>query len=262
MTRQTAALAVKGLVKWYGSVTALAGIDFEIYPGEIAAIVGDNGAGKSTFVKILNGVAMPDEGSIFLRGELVEFRSPADAMKLGIETVYQDLALAGDLSAAQNIFMGREVMKPGLLGRMGVLDKRQMRKQSTDLLERLEIALPRDSVPVCDLSGGQRQCVAIARAVAWAHHVLILDEPTAALGVAQQKVVLSLLKRIKRDHQIPIILVSHNMRDVFEVADRIIVFRRGQSVATFRTSECTLNQVVGAITGSNDLLSNGGGTRR
>ncbi len=228
---------------------ALDGVDFQLYPGEVVAVVGDNGAGKSTFVKALNGVVSFDEGELLLGGERVRFESPSDALRQGIETVYQDLALAGDLSAADNIFLGREIFQPGILGRLRLLENRKMRTEAETLLKRLEIVLPSGSVPVCDLSGDQRQCVAIARAVAWAKRLLILDEPTAAPGVPQQRVVLDLIRRVRSDH-VPVILVSHNMHDVFEIADRIVVFRRSRNVETFKTGECTLEDVVGTIMGA------------
>lgn len=245
----TPLLEAKGIEKHFGAVTALAGVDFELYPGEVVAIVGDNGAGKSTFVKALNGVLTVDGGQIYIDGKAAEFHSPADALRWGIETVYQDLALASDLTASANIFLGREVTRSGLLGWAGVLDSRLMVERTEELLQQLEIVLPAANVPVSDLSGGQRQCVAIARAVAWSPKVLILDEPTAALGVAQQRVVRDLIKRVSSQH-VPVILISHNMQEVLTVADRAVVFRHGRNVATFRAREATLEQLVEAITGA------------
>lgn len=247
----TPVLEARGIVKRYGPVTALDGVSLCLGAQEIVALVGDNGAGKSTFVKSLSGVVPIDEGEIIIDGTAVTLTSPAVALEAGIDTVYQDLALAGDLSAAANIYAGRELVRPGLLGRLGVLEDREMEQNASSLLKRLGIELPHPSVLVRDLSGGQRQCVAIARAVAWASKVLILDEPTAALGVAQQRLVLQLVKRV-RDEGFPVILVSHNMNDVLELADRIVVFRRGRCVARFERHECTVDELVSAITGASE----------
>jgi simple sugar transport system ATP-binding protein len=239
----------RGISKQYGGVHALDGVDFEIYAGEVVALVGNNGAGKSTFVKVINGVVAPDTGELLLDGAVVDLHSPDHARRLGIDTVYQDLALAGDLTYADNIFLGREIVRSGWLGRFGVVDRKTMYRQSDVLLGSLGVELPHGRYPVGLLSGGQRQSIAISRAVSWASRLLIMDEPTAALGVTQTRSVLNLIQRV-RDEGIAVVLVSHNMAEVFEVADRVIVFRLGRRAATFDRASCTPSDVVAAITGA------------
>src|SRR5947209_8232112 len=215
-------LEARDIAKRYGSVVALESADFEVYGGEIVALIGDNGAGKSTLIKILSGAVRPDEGTILLRGQPVEFHSPRDARAAGIETVYQDLALAPDLDVAANLFLGREITQPGLLGRLDFYNQRAMREQAARHLQDLKVNLRSIRQTVDTLSGGQRQSVAVARAVFWGKDIVILDEPTAALGVAQSGMVLELMRRV-RDAGTAVIFISRNMPHVFEVADRISV---------------------------------------
>ncbi len=242
-------LEARGLTKRYGHVVALDGADFTAYAGEIVALVGDNGAGKSTLVKCLSGALQPDAGEILLEGAPVRLSSPAVARECGLETVYQDLALAADLTPAANLFLGRELMRDGVLGRLGVLDDRAMRAQAQRSLDELGIRLQDTQVSVGSLSGGQRQAVAIARAVAWASDVVFLDEPTAALGVAQRERVLEIAQRV-RDGGRAVVLISHNLPEVLAVADRVQVLRRGRRVAQFRAADASLEGLVGAMTGA------------
>jgi simple sugar transport system ATP-binding protein len=245
----TPLLEARGIVKSFGKVAALRGADFEVRPQEVVALVGDNGAGKSTLVKTLAGVLQPDAGEIVFEGRPVEIHSPHDARDLGIETVYQDLALASDLDPAANLFLGREVMRPGLLGKLGVIDKGTMRRQSDDAFRRLSVAIQDTAAPVATMSGGQRQGVAVSRAVMWASKVVFMDEPTAALGVVQTRNVLDLIGRV-RDQGLSVVLISHNMPEVLEVADRIEVLRLGERVAQFDRGDVTMEEIVGAMTGA------------
>jgi fructose transport system ATP-binding protein len=238
-----------GIAKRFGSVTALEGVDFELYPGEICALIGDNGAGKSTLIKILSGAMRPDVGIIRLRGQAVDFHSPRDARAAGIETVYQDLALAPDLDVAANLFLGRELMQPGILGKLDFYNQRAMRAQAAIHLKELRVNLRSIRQVVSTLSGGQRQSVAVARAVFWGKDIVILDEPTAALGVAQSGMVLQLMQRI-RDNGTAVIFISHNMPHVWEVADRMIVLRRGTRVGTLYPSRDKMDQAVSLMTGA------------
>jgi simple sugar transport system ATP-binding protein len=230
-------------------VQALRGADFVARAGEVTALIGDNGAGKSTLTKILSGVVAPDAGELRFAGEPVQVPSPAAAQRLGIETVYQDLSLAPDLDGAANVFLGRELMRPGLLGRLGVLDKRAMHDSAVKSFVDLGVAIEDAGASVAFLSGGQRQGVAVARAAAWASKVIIMDEPTAALGVVQTEHVLDVIRRV-RERGVAVILISHNMPEVLEVADRIEVLRLGRRVATFARAEATLESLVGAMTGA------------
>jgi ABC-type sugar transport system ATPase subunit len=224
-------------------------VDFEAYPREIVALIGDNGAGKSTLIKILSGAIQPDEGTILLDGQTVEFHNPRDARDAGIETVYQDLALAQDLDVATNLFLGREVVLPGALGMLEFLNRRAMRAQAGQYLRQLRVTIQNPRQTVDTLSGGQRQSVAVARAVFWGKHIIILDEPTAALGVAQSTMVLELIQRV-RDQGLTIVFISHNMPHVFEVADRMIVLRHGQRVGTLFPKEASMDQAVSLMTGA------------
>src|SRR5579885_976969 len=242
-------LEARGIAKRFGSVVALEGVDFEVYPGEIAALIGDNGAGKSTLIKILSGALRPDAGTIRMRGRPVEFHSLHDARVAGIETVYQDLALAPDLDVAANIFLGREIKQPGILGLLDFYNQRAMREQAAKHLRALKVNLRSIRQTVDTLSGGQRQSVAVARAVFWGKDVVIMDEPTAALGVAQSGMVLQLMRRI-RDAGTAVIFISHNMPHVWEVADRMIVLRRGRRVGTLYPQEHTMDQAVSLMTGA------------
>jgi simple sugar transport system ATP-binding protein len=240
-------LEARGIQRRFGHVQALGGADFTVYPGEICALIGDNGAGKSTLVKILSGADRPDAGEILLEGRRVSFDSPAAAQRAGVATVYQDLALAPDLPAAENLFLGRELFKPGFLRKLGVLDRRTMRNQSTEQFARLSIQLQSPKVPIASLSGGQRQSVAIARAAMWADKVIFMDEPTAALGVLQTGRVIDLIKSV-RDSGIAVVLVSHNMPQVLEVADRVEVLRLGRRVAKVDAASSSVDSLVAAMT--------------
>jgi fructose transport system ATP-binding protein len=243
-------LAARALVKRYGQVVALAGADFDLYPGEILAVIGDNGAGKSTLIKALSGAIQPDEGEILLAGEKVHFRSPSDARNAGIETVYQDLAVAPSLDIASNIFLGRERRLRGPVGVvLRLLDKRGMRREATRYFAELKIGVPSITQPVENLSGGQRQGVAVARAAAWGKRLVIMDEPTAALGVKETRQVLDLILEV-RDRGLPVILISHDMPHVFEVADRIHIMRLGRRVAVVTPKTHTMPEAVAIMTGA------------
>ncbi|MBV9812467.1 MAG: sugar ABC transporter ATP-binding protein [Acetobacteraceae bacterium] len=249
-----AVLEARGIVKRYGHVEALRGVDFAAHPGEITALIGDNGAGKSTLVKILSGVTPPTAGEILLDGAAVQLGSPADAHRLGIETVYQDLSVAPDLSPAANMFMGRERVRPGFWGRLGFLDNPSMRRDSVAAFGRLKVSLKDMDAPIVSLSGGQRQSVAICRSIMWAKRVVFMDEPTAALGVMQTGRTLDLIRRI-RDTGVAVVLISHNMRDVIEVADTIEVLRLGRRIARLRNQGVSVQDLVGAMTGALDAAA-------
>jgi simple sugar transport system ATP-binding protein len=242
-------LEARDIVKSFGRVSALRGASFTVYPNEVVALVGDNGAGKSTLVKTLVGVHPPDSGEIYFQGERVAVHTPSDARRLGIETVYQDLALAAEIDPPANMFLGREILRPGLLGKLGFLDKREMRRRSADAFEQLGVNIQDTSAPVANMSGGQRQGIAICRAVTWANKLVFMDEPTAALGVVQTRNVLDQIKRV-RDQGLSVVLISHNMPEVFEVADRIEVLRLGARVARLKPSEVSMEDVVAAMTGA------------
>ncbi len=243
-------LEASGIVKSYGSVRALRGADFSVFAGEIVALVGDNGAGKSTLVKALSGVVAPEAGSITIGDRTLTSLSPITARRLGIETVYQDLALAPTLDPAANLFLGRELRRRGLLGRMGFIDKAAMRQQGEAKFRELGVTIQDVASPVSSMSGGQRQGVAVSRAAAWASRIIFLDEPTAALGVVQTRNVLDLMRRV-RDLGIGVVLISHSMPDVLAVSDRIEVMRRGQRVAQLVTERVTGEEVIAAMTGVN-----------
>jgi fructose transport system ATP-binding protein len=243
-------LEATGLTKRYGQVTALDGADFELLDGEVLAVIGDNGAGKSTLIKALTGAIQPDSGEIRLDGKPVHFRTPIDARRNGIETVYQDLAVAPALDIASNLFLGRERRRKGVLGSVfRMLDKPGMRRDAAKQMAELKIGLRSLTQPVENLSGGQRQGVSVARAAAWAQHVVIMDEPTAALGVKESGQVLDLIRRV-RDRGLPVVLISHNMPQVFEIADRIHVQRLGRRVAVVKPNERSMSEVVAIMTGA------------
>jgi len=245
----TPVLQARGLVKRYGHVTALDGADLDLLPGEILAVIGDNGAGKSTLVKALSGALAPDAGEIRVDGQVVNFHSPGDARRHGIETVYQDLAVAPAMTVAENLFLGRELRRAGVLGSVfRLLDKKRMLADAALHLQTLQIGIASMTQPVESLSGGQRQGVAVARS-AFARHVVIMDEPTAALGVKESGMVLQLIRRV-RDHGLPVLLVSHNMPHVFEVADRIHIARLGKRVAVVKPSEISMADAVAIMTGA------------
>jgi simple sugar transport system ATP-binding protein len=247
----TAILEASGLRRSFGQVTALDGADFDVEPGEVVALIGDNGAGKSTLVKALSGNLTVDSGEIRFDGTPLSIDSPTDASALGIETVYQDLALAPHLDPAQNMFLGREIMRSGLAGTLGFMDSKAMRREAGEAFERLGATVRSLRSPVGAMSGGQRQAIAIARAVHWASKVIFLDEPTAALGVRQTKNVLETIRRV-REHGIAVVFISHSMPHVMEVSDRVQVLRMGKRVAAYRTSETSIEQLVGAMTGALD----------
>ena len=244
-------LEARRLVKTFGRVVGLDGVSLQLYPGEVLAIIGDNGAGKSTLIKCLTGAYVPDEGHLFLDGEEVHFKGPQDARIAGIETVYQNLAVSPALDVAANLFLGRERRKPGIAGALfRALDTSGMRAEAREQVQRLGISTLQDvTVPVENLSGGQRQAVAVARAAAFGSKVVILDEPTAALGVRESHQVLELIERL-RDNGVPVILISHNMPQVFQVADRIHVQRLGKRAATITPESHSMTDAVAIMTGA------------
>jgi D-xylose transport system ATP-binding protein len=240
---RTATLEIRGLRKSFGSVEALRGVDFEVRDGEVMALVGDNGAGKSTLIKCVAGIYSIDSGEIRFEGKPVSIHGPKDAAKLGIEVVYQDLALADNLDVVQNMFLGREEHDP-----LYRLKEAPMEQRTAETLKSLSVTTIRSvRQPVATLSGGQRQSVAVARAVMWNNRVVFLDEPTAALGVAQTRQVLDLVKRLG-DQGLAVVLVSHNLNDVFEVADRITVLRLGRDIGVYEREKTTPEEIVEAIT--------------
>lgn len=246
-----AILEARGIVRTYGQVVALDECDFDVEQGEVTALIGDNGAGKSTLIKILSGTEQMEAGEIRFMGEAVSMTSPAVARDLGIETVFQDLALCPHLDPVRNLYLGREVRKRGLMGLLGFMDNKMMKTGSQDAFSDLGATVRALSVPVGDMSGGQKQSVAVARAASWANKIIFLDEPTAALGVVQTHNVLELIKRV-RDKGIGVVFISHSMPEVLSVADRVQVLRRGRRVATLKAADSTLEQLVGAMTGALD----------
>jgi fructose transport system ATP-binding protein len=243
-------LQAQGLVKRYGHVIALDGMDFELRAGEILAVVGDNGAGKSTLIKALSGAIVPDAGEIRLDGTRVQFRSPVHARLAGVECCYQDLAVAPAMTIAENFFLGRELRRPGVLGRwLRMLDRRRMIEVAAARLADLKIGMQSMTQAVETLSGGQRQCVAVARAAAFARHVVILDEPAAALGVKEGRMVLELIRRVRNNGR-AVVLISHNMPHVFEIADRIHVARLGRRVAVLNPTRISMSDAVAVMTGA------------
>ncbi|MEX8495527.1 ATP-binding cassette domain-containing protein [Sphaerotilus sp.] len=243
-------LEIRGLTKHYGGVKALTEAQFSLAPGEHAAIVGDNGAGKSTFVRLITGVEQPNSGTIALDGQAVSFDSPLDAREQGIETVYQTLALAEDLDVPANIFLGREITRLSL-GPLSILNHKAMRAQSVEMLSTTGVKIQDLSESLRGMSGGQRQCVAIARAAGFAKKLIILDEPTAALGVQETARVEQIIKGLKA-RGVPLIIISHNLRQVFDLVDRIWVFRQGRIIANLETRNTHPEQIVGLITGAID----------
>ncbi len=241
----------RGLVKRYGHVTAIDHTDFDLHAGEVLAIIGDNGAGKSSLIKALSGALVPDEGEITLDGKPIHFKSPMDARALGIETVYQNLAVSPSLDIADNMFLGRERRRPGILGSVfRMLDKKGMHDEAKAKLAELGLlTIQNINQAVETLSGGQRQGVAVARAAAFARHVVIMDEPTAALGVKESRRVLNLINDV-RAKGLPVILISHNMPHVFEVADRIHIHRLGKRIAVIKPDTHTMSEAVAIMTGA------------
>ena len=246
-------LTARGLVKRYGRVTALDSADFDLYPGEILAVIGDNGAGKSSLIKAISGAVSPDEGEIRLEGKVVQFRSPMEARDAGIETVYQNLALSPALSIADNMFLGREIRRPGILGSwLRMLDRPAMEKRARDKLSELGLmTIQNIGQAVETLSGGQRQGVAVARAAAFGSRVIIMDEPTAALGVKESRRVLELILDVKK-RGLPIVLISHNMPHVFEVADRIHIHRLGRRLCVIDPRQYSMSDAVAFMTGAKE----------
>jgi fructose transport system ATP-binding protein len=243
-------LEARGIVKRYGHVVALDSASLELYPGEILAIIGDNGAGKSTLIKALSGALQPDEGEILLDGERAHFHSPRDARRAGIETVYQDLAVAPSLDIAANIFLGRELRRRGPQGGLlRMLNKGAMRREAKRHFSELQIGVQSMGQAVENLSGGQRQGVAVARAAAWAERLVIMDEPTAALGVKETGQVLDLIRRV-RDRGLPVILISHDMPNVFALADRIQIMRLGRRAAVITPTSHSMPEAVAIMTGA------------
>jgi len=237
-------LRLKGINKSFGAVRALTDVDFEVYAGEVVGLVGDNGAGKSTLIKAISGVGPPDSGEIFLEGQPVKITGPQVATHLGIETVYQDLALCDNLDVVANLFLGREERSP-----IRSLSEIHMEQRTLQVLRSLDVKIPSVRTPVMSLSGGQRQSIAVAKSILRNAKVVLLDEPTAALGVAQTRQVLHMIRRL-RDQGLAVVVISHNLADVFEVVDRVIVLRLGKRVATFDVKSTTPERVVSAITGA------------
>lgn len=249
-TKPRIVLEARNLVKRYGHVTALDGTDFELRAGEILAVIGDNGAGKSTLIKALSGAIIPDSGEIYLDGQRVHFRSPIDARRNGIETVYQDLAVAPAMTIAENLFLGREILRPGWFARLiRWIDKKKMLEEAIADMKDLKIGIRSMTQAVETLSGGQRQGVAVARSAAFARHVVIMDEPTAALGVKEGNMVLELIRRV-RDNGLPVIIISHNMPHVFEIADRIHIQRLGKRAAVVNPKVISMSDAVAVMTGA------------
>jgi simple sugar transport system ATP-binding protein len=248
-------LEARGVSKRYGNVLALDGADFTVLPGEVVAMIGDNGAGKSTLVKTLSGAIRPDHGNILVEGKPVRLASPLDARDHGIETVYQDLALAPDLDAAANLHLGREIYRFQALQFLHVLNRPVMRQRAVAAFAELGVKLPDVAAPVGTMSGGQRQSVAVARAVLYASKVIFMDEPTAALGVMQRERVLDTIRRV-RDRGIAVVLISHNMPEVLAVADRVEVMRMGRRVAVYTAANTSVEELVGAMTGALEVSSN------
>ena len=240
-------LKTHGLTKHYGGVHALVGADFELEAGEHVAIVGDNGAGKSTFVRQITAVEQRTSGEVFFDGQAVTFSGPLAAREAGIETVFQNLALADDLDVPSNLYLGREIIKLNL-GPFSILDRKAMRDETQRALQRTGVRIPDITNTIRNMSGGQRQCVAIARAAAFASKLIIMDEPTAALGVQETAQVEKIIRGLK-ERGVPLVLISHNLRQVFDLVDRIVVFRRGRIVASLKKGETDGNDIVSYITG-------------
>jgi ABC-type sugar transport system ATPase subunit len=247
MTSTAPLLVATELYKRFGGLIAVDHVNLEIQAGEVLGVLGDNGAGKSTLIKMFSGVYQPDSGNIVFGGRPVHFTSPEDARSAGIETIYQDLALCENLDASANIFLGREPLRR-VAGVLRAVDRRRMFEESRHILSQLDIRIPGLARPIRQMSGGQRQAVAIARAVYWNARLMIMDEPTAALGVAEQRKVLALVRTL-RERGVGVIIISHNLQDVLDVADRVIVMRRGRTVAERRVAETDANELLGLIIG-------------
>jgi D-xylose transport system ATP-binding protein len=246
---QSPILELKGISKRFGAVQALSEIDFEVYLNEVVGLVGDNGAGKSTLVKVIAGTYQPDSGQYLFERQEVSVNNPREASDLGIQTVYQDLALCDNLDVVANLYLGREEMQPVVPGVLSTMDEIDMEQKSHQFIKELHVNLPSVRSRIATLSGGQRQSVAVARAVMWNSKVVLLDEPTAALGVEQTRQVKDLIVRL-REQGLGVVVISHNLADIFDVSDRIVVLRLGKRVATFKTHVSNPEQVVAAITGA------------
>jgi ABC-type sugar transport system ATPase subunit len=250
ITVLTPVIEARNVSHSFGAVRALVDANITVNAGEVRAIVGDNGAGKSTLLKVLSGLVIPDKGDVFIDGKNVSFSSPVDALKSGIQTVYQDLALIDTMSATQNVFVGREELSSNwILNKLGIVNDRHMHQEAIKALSDLGIKIPSLNATVRSMSGGQRQCLAIARAMLFGHKVIILDEPTAALGVHESSQVLSVVEQL-RTKGLAILIVSHNMQHVFKITDSITVMRLGVSVASRKTNETNPEEIVGLITGA------------
>jgi len=248
---RTPRLELRNISKSFGGVHALKNVDFAAYAGEVMGLVGDNGAGKSTLIKTMSGAYVPDSGQILIDGQPVTIQSPQDSTRLGIETVYQDLALCDNLDVVANLWLGREAYRDLIPGVLRVLDETEMERQTIEVLRSLEVKIPSVRSAVASLSGGQRQCIAVAKTILRRPKVVLLDEPTAALGVAQTRQVLNLILRLKQQG-LAVVVISHNLHDVFEVTDRITVMRLGARIASFTTRDTTPETVVGSITGASN----------
>lgn len=246
---RTAVLEMRGISKRFGAVQALTNVDFDVYANEVVGLVGDNGAGKSTLIKCIAGIHPIDEGEIYFEGRKVSIGGPKDALHLGISTVYQDLALCDNLDVVANLYLGREEYRTIIPGVFSIVNETKMEQRAIEVLRGLSVTLPSVRTLVASLSGGQRQSVAVARSVMWKPKLVILDEPTAALGVAQTRQVLDLIKRL-REQGLAVIVISHNLEDVFAVVDRIKVLRLGRNGGTFNVRNVSHEQVVAAITGA------------
>jgi ABC-type sugar transport system ATPase subunit len=243
-------LEARHITRHFGAVIALADASLSLRPREVLGLVGDNGAGKSTLLKILSGILNPSGGEIFIDGRPVQLRRAQDAMDAGIETVYQDLALVDTMTAYQNVYLGREELSPNPLARLfSLVDDRTMRKRAREVLDSLKVKVPSINVSVKGMSGGQRQCLAIARALLWGRRIVILDEPTAALGVRESEQVLEVIRDL-RQHDVSVIVVSHNMQQLMSIADRITVMRLGRTIATRTVADTKVAEIVGLITGA------------
>ncbi|MDQ3673699.1 MAG: ATP-binding cassette domain-containing protein [Gemmatimonadota bacterium] len=244
-------LSIRGLTKRFGGLTAVKNLSWDIFPGEVVALLGDNGAGKSTLIKCISGVYQADEGEIYFHGRQSRFARPIDARREGIETIYQDLALANNLDVGANIFLGREMKKRYLGGLIKTLDEKRMLRESEAALDSLEIHFANLTQPIESLSGGQRQAVAIARAVYWEAKLMIMDEPTNNLGVPEQQKVLEIIRKL-RDQGVPVILITHTLPDVFAVSDRLVVMHRGRKVTEKRTADTSTQELVQYMVGALD----------
>lgn len=244
-----ALLSAVNLTKRFGGLTAVDHMSLDIRPGEVVGLLGDNGAGKSTFIKMVSGVYPADDGEIIFDGQKRTFAGPRDARDNGIETIYQDLALAENLDVGANIFLGREIKKPFIGNLVSTVDRKKMLEEAANILKRLDIHIPSLTQHIRNLSGGQRQAVAIARTIYWNAKMVIMDEPTAALGVSEQRKVLTLVRTLA-EQGVPVLIISHNMQDVFAVADRIVVMRRGKKVGELLARNTTPDEVVSLMVGA------------